>query len=43
MQEKVLTNKKNGMVALVLISLLYLIATVATVYGIIQSEQGAGT
>ncbi len=42
MQEKVLTNKKNGMVALVGISLLYILAIFATIYGIIQIEKGKG-
>ncbi len=42
MQEKVLKNKKNGMVALVGISLLYILAIVATIYGIIQIENGKG-
>ena len=42
MQEKVLANKKNGMVALVGISLLYLLALAAMIYGIIQIEKGKG-
>ncbi len=39
MQEKLLTNKKNGMLVLVLTTLLLICATVGIIYGAIKMEQ----
>ena len=41
MQEKVLSNKKNGMLALFLISVVYLLGIAVMVLGIIGTETGA--
>ena len=41
MQEKVLSNKKNGMLALFLISIVYLLGIAVMVLGIIGTETGA--
>ena len=41
MHEKILNNKKNGMAALFVISLLYLVAVVVTIIGAVALENGA--
>ncbi len=40
MTEKVLNTKKNGMFALILISLIYILGIVGFIYGLVLTEQG---